>query len=92
MEYLVDMVYLFLLGSPFILFPSSVDTARASQRGTVAKSPLPMQENQETRAQSQGWEDALEQETATHSSILAWRATVHGVLRARFPQISKSRT
>ena len=30
-EYLADMVYLFLLGSPFILSPSSVDTARASQ-------------------------------------------------------------
>ena len=28
---------------------------------------------QETRIQSLGWEDSLEKETATHSSILAWR-------------------
>ena len=42
---------------------------------------------QETRVQSQGWEDPLEEGMATHSSILAWRtpmdrgawwATVHG--------------
>ena len=31
---------------------------------------LPMQE---TRVQSLGWEDPLEKEMATHSSILAWR-------------------
>ena len=28
---------------------------------------------QETRVQSLGWEDSLEKEMATHSSILAWR-------------------
>ena len=27
---------------------------------------------------SLGWEDPLEEEMATHSSILAWWATVHG--------------
>ena len=27
---------------------------------------------QETRVQSLGWEDSLEKEMATHSSILAW--------------------
>ena len=27
----------------------------------------------ETSAQSLGWEDPLEEEMATHSSILAWR-------------------
>ena len=32
-----------------------------------------MQENQETRVQSLGWEDPLEKEMATHSSILAWK-------------------
>ena len=31
------------------------------------------QEMQETRIQSLGWEDPLEEEMATHSSILAWR-------------------
>ena len=34
---------------------------------------LPMQEMQETRVQSLGWEDPLEEEMATHPSILAWR-------------------
>ena len=31
-----------------------------------------MQEIQETRVQSLGWEDPLDKERATHSSILAW--------------------
>ena len=32
-----------------------------------------MQETQETRVQSLGWEDPLEEGMAAHSSILAWR-------------------
>ena len=32
-----------------------------------------MQETQEIQIQSLGWEDPLEEEMATHSSILAWR-------------------
>ena len=32
-----------------------------------------MQETQETQIQSLGWEDPLEKEVATHSSILAWK-------------------
>ena len=32
---------------------------------------------QETWVQSLGWEDPLEKEMATHSSILAWRSTLH---------------
>ena len=32
-----------------------------------------MQEPQETRVQSLGEEDPLEEEMATHSSILAWK-------------------
>ena len=31
-----------------------------------------MQETQEMQVQSLGWEDALEEETAAHSSILTW--------------------
>ena len=31
-----------------------------------------MQEIQERQVQSLGWEDPLEEEMATHSSILAW--------------------
>ena len=37
------------------------------------KNPSVMQETQETQVQSLGWEDPLEEEMATHSSILAWR-------------------
>ena len=36
----------------------------------------------ETWVQSLGWEDPLEKEMATHSSILAWRITVHGVAKS----------
>ena len=38
---------------------------------------------QETWVQSLGWEDPLEKGKATHSSILAWWAAVHGVARSR---------
>ena len=31
-----------------------------------------MQESPETQGRSLGWEDPLEEEMATHSSILAW--------------------
>ena len=52
---------------------------------------LPMQETQEMVVQSLGQENPLEEEMATHSSILAWRipwtgawqATVHGVAKSR---------
>ena len=46
-----------------------------------------MQETQERQIQSLGREDALEEEVATHSSILAWKIPwieeliAHGVLR-----------
>ena len=32
-----------------------------------------MQKKQKMRVQSLGWEDALEEEMVTHSSILAWK-------------------
>ena len=34
---------------------------------------LPMRETEETQVQSSGWEDALEEGMATHSSCLAWQ-------------------
>ena len=37
------------------------------------KNPPAMQETQEIQVQSLGWEDPLEEEMATHASILAWR-------------------
>ena len=39
----------------------------------VVKEPLPMQETEEMLVRSLGWEDPLEEETATHSIILAWK-------------------
>ena len=50
---------------------------------------------QETWVRSLGWEDPLEKEIATHSSILAWRipwtetwqATVHRVTKSWTPLI-----
>ena len=52
------------------------------------KNPPAMQETQETWVPSLGWEDPLEEEVATHSSIFAWKilwtkeptkdTTVHG--------------
>ena len=33
---------------------------------------LPMQETQKMWVRSRGWQDAMEKEMATHSSILAW--------------------
>jgi len=47
---------------------------------------------QETRVPALGWEDPLEKEMETHSSILAWgnpmdrggwQATVHGVSKSQ---------
>ena len=41
-----------------------------------------MQEMQETWVRTQGWEDPVEEGSATHSSILAWRTPwteEHGV-------------
>ena len=38
----------------------------------MVKTRPALQETQETRVQSLGWEDPLEKEMVTHSSILAW--------------------
>ena len=46
------------------------DTLGAS---VVAQSLKNLPAVQETRVQSLGWEDPLEKEMATHSSILAWK-------------------
>ena len=41
--------------------------------GSAVKNPLVMQETQETWVWSLGQEDPLEEERASHSSILAWK-------------------
>ena len=61
---------------------------RASLVAQMVKNPPA---KQETLVRSLGWEDALKEGMATHSSILAWRipmdrgawqATVHGVTKS----------
>ena len=37
-----------------------------------------MQETEETKVQSLGWEDALKEEMANHSNILAYGQNSHG--------------
>ena len=45
------------------------------------------------RVQSLGWEDALEEGLATHSSVLAWRIPMdRGAWRARVRGVAKSQT
>ena len=54
---------------------------QASLITQLVKNPTAMQE---TPVRFLGWEDPLEKETATHSSILAWRmpwTIVHGLQR-----------
>ena len=40
--------------------------------GSAIKNLPAMQETEETWVQTVGWEDPLEEEMATHSSVLAW--------------------
>ena len=40
---------------------------------SLVKNPPEMQEMLEMQVQSLSWEDSLEEEMATYSSILAWR-------------------
>ena len=48
---------------------------------------------QETQVLSLGWEDPLEKETATHSSILAYRIPMdRGTWQATVHRVSKSWT
>ena len=52
----------------------------------LVKNPPAMQE---TCVRTLGWEDPLEKDKATHSSILGWRiprTTVHGVAKSRTRQ------
>ena len=60
----------------------------------VAQTVKNLPEMQETWVRSLGWEDALEELMATHSSILAWsipmdrgiwQASVHGVAKILTP-------
>ena len=74
-----------ILCHPLLLLPVISPSIRASLDAQMVKY-LPAV--QETQVRSLGWEDPLEEEMATHSSILGlenpmvvgtWQATVHGV-------------
>ena len=73
----------------FLLFVGPRDGRGAS---LVAQRLKRLPAMQETQVRSLGWEDPLEKEMATHSSILglensmdreAWWARVHGVAKSR---------
>ena len=73
------------LFADYLIHPSSLTSLVAQ---TVKNLPT----KRETIVQSLGWEDLLEKDMATHSSILAWKkpidggawwATVHGVAKSR---------
>ena len=58
---------------------------QASLVAQLWKIPLPMQE---TQVWSLGWEESLEKEVGTHSSILAWKipwiekpGRIHGIVK-----------
>ena len=52
---------------------TGLNPSGASQVVLVVKNPPAMQELQEKQVRSLSWEDPLEEEMATHSSILSWR-------------------
>ena len=57
----------------------------------MVKNLPPMQETQEAQVQSLGPEDPLEEEMATHSSILAWKNPMEGgTWQATVPKVTKS--
>ena len=62
----------------------------ASQVAQMVKNPTAMRE---TWVQSLGWQDPLEEDMATHSSILAWRIPVdRGAWWATVHVVAKSQT
>ena len=50
-----------------------VSTVQQSELAMVAQRLKRLPVMWETQVQSLGWEDSLEKEMATHSSVLAWR-------------------
>ena len=62
-------VYLHLM--PATTFRSTLSDERASLMAQLVKNPPAMRD---TLVQFLVWEDPLEKEKATHSSILAWRS------------------
>jgi len=53
------------------IYTTEIDTYYKSRTSLVAQTVKHLPTTRETRVQSLGWEDLLEKEMATHSSILA---------------------
>ena len=79
-------------------FQGSENTLWASQVALVVKN-LPA--NAEMLVRPLGWEDSLEEDMATHSSVLAWkipknegawRATVHSVAESDMIEVNEHST
>ena len=62
-------------------------------RDSTVKNPPTMQETHEMLLPFLGWDDPLEEDKATHSSILAWRISMdRGAWQATVHRIAKSQT
>ena len=73
-----------------ISLPKQFSHMRIKMDSLVAQMVKSLPAMQETRVQPLSWEDPLEKEMATHSSILenpmdgeAWQATVHRVTKGQ---------
>ena len=72
---------------------SNIHSIRYKWASLVAQMIKNPPEMQETRVQSLGWEDPLEEGMATHSSILAWRIPMdRGAWWAIVHRVAKSQT
>ena len=62
-------------------------------RGSAVKTPSTMKEMHEMLLPFLDWDDPLEEDKATHSSILAWRIPMdRGAWQATVPRVAKSQT
>ena len=75
------------------LLPWSLIQLNSNWASLVALMVKNLAAMQETWIRSLGWEDSLEEGTATYYSILAWRIPMdRGVWRATVRGVAKSRT
>ena len=69
-----------------------MDAFQSFPGGASGKEPACQCRRREMQFRSLGWEDALEEGRATHSSILAWRTLMdRGARQATVHRVTKSR-
>ena len=76
--------------SPY--YPKLYIHYRLFKSSLVVQTVKHLSTTQETQVRSLGWEDPLEQQMATHSSILAWKNLMDGAWYAAVHGVTKSRT